>query len=59
MKYKSNWYYKTLKKILSLHRHCEECGCPETVDNILLKYDCGKLLCDKCFVKLYHIDIDL
>ena len=55
MKYKNDWYYRTLKKILSQKRHCDECGCPETADNILLKYDCGKWLCDDCFIKLYNI----
>ena len=52
-------YYSMLRKLLSKKRHCDECGCTETADNILLNYDCGKLLCDKCFIKLYHIDIDL
>lgn len=62
MKYPDDLYYPalrmTLKKLLSLHRHCDECGCLETADNILLYYDCGKLLCDKCFVKVYHIKLD-
>lgn len=57
-KRKPNWYCNALKKILSQHRHCEECGCLETADNILLKYKCGKWLCDECFVKLYHIKLD-
>lgn len=51
-------YYVMLRKLLSKKRHCEECGCPETADNILLNYDCGKLLCDKCFLKLYQIKLD-
>lgn len=62
MKYSDDLYFPALKmklkKLLSLHRHCDECGCPETADNILLYYDCGKLLCDDCFIKLYHIDLD-
>lgn len=52
-------YSRMLRKLLSKKRRCDVCHCLETADNILLNYDCGKLLCDKCFVKLYHIDIDL
>lgn len=50
-------YYAMLRKLLSKKRHCQECGCIETANNILLKYDCGKLLFDKCFIKLCHIEL--
>lgn len=58
MKYFNKRYQKLLRKVLSQKRHCDECGCLETADNILLNYDCGKLLCDACFLKVYNIKLD-
>ena len=35
-------------------RKCDCCGCIERVDNIILKYDNGKYMCDDCAYNFYE-----
>lgn len=40
-------------RVLKNPRTCEICGDKETRDNLMLKYDNGKIMCDDCMIKWY------
>lgn len=46
--------YKVINQIKNNPRHCEICGCKETLHNIILKWDKGKIMCDDCAFKYYN-----
>ena len=45
---------KGRKMIKENPRTCDICGCKETLENIILKYDNGKYMCDECMLKFYE-----
>lgn len=49
-------YQKVKKEVESNPRKCEICGCVETIDNLILKYDNGKFMCDDCMLVYYKDD---
>lgn len=48
-----NNYKKLQKEVATNPRKCEICGCVETMDNLILKYDNGKFMCDECMIEFY------
>lgn len=47
--------YNRVKKRVEENPHkCEICGTVETMDNLMLKYDNGKVMCDECMIKFYE-----
>lgn len=53
----SRWFYEQVAKardeITRNPRKCEICGETETVDNVMLKYKNGMILCDDCAFRIY------
>ena len=49
-------YKKVKKEVMTSPRKCECCGCIETMDNLILKYDNGKFMCDDCAFIEYDDD---
>lgn len=45
-------FEKVLKEIENNPRICSNCGCVETIDNIILEYKEFGFLCDDCMMKL-------
>lgn len=46
------------KNILAKPRTCEICGAKETLDNIMLKYDNGMIMCDDCMINYYNEELN-
>lgn len=44
---------KGRKMIKENPRKCDVCQCVETLENIILKYDNGKYMCDDCAYDFY------
>ncbi len=42
-----------IRKIKENPRKCEICGKTETIEDIILKYDNGKCMCDDCAYEIY------
>ena len=51
-------YNKVKKEVDANPRVCEICGCVETMDNLMLKYDKGKIMCDDCAFIAFVDDAD-
>ena len=47
-------YNKVKKEVDSNPRKCEICGKVETMEDLILKYDNGKFMCDDCMLKYYE-----
>lgn len=47
-------YNKVSKEIKESPRKCDICGSVETMKNLMLKYDNGKIMCDDCAFKSYE-----
>lgn len=46
-------YNKVKKEVDTQPRKCEICGKIESMDDLILKYDNGKFMCDDCMFKYY------
>lgn len=51
--YLKNFLVMLRKSIATNQRICDICGAKETINNIMLKYDNGKIMCDDCAIKTY------
>ena len=47
-------YKKVSKEVKSNPRFCEICGKKETMHDLILKWDNGKYMCDKCAFELFE-----
>lgn len=58
---KHNPYHRAYKKVLrevnNNPRQCQNCGCCETMDNLILKYDNEKYLCDDCAIAIFDEEV--
>lgn len=52
----SEIYNSVKKQVATNPRKCEICGAVETMDNLMLKYDNGKIMCDDCMLEFYKDD---
>ena len=46
-------YDRVKKEVDSQPRKCEICGKMESMDDLILKYDNGKFMCDDCMLEYY------
>ena len=49
-----NSYKKVSKQVKENPRICEICGKKENMHDLILKYDNGKYMCDKCAFAYYE-----
>lgn len=49
---------KKEKEVDENPRVCDICGCVETMYNLMLKYDNGKIMCDDCAFIAFVDDAD-